>query len=231
MNHLTYPISEGMLTHMCGEYMESNLTTIFERLRTYPNFLESSTSNTNATSKNNDNKQFNFDLVFIALSRANVEKKPAIHILPHLVNIMEQNLQAFNHARNYGLFGSDVRHEANDFKTRSVPIFESGEATARMVSFPPIQTSSNQPTNHLPFHSAESFGVVELVASIINFFTLVKADIFVGVRGSTFSTDAFSIRYYLSQEKADGMRRAANYIVGPDGIDELIGPPEALPCM
>ena len=47
--------------------------------------------------------------------------------------------------------------------------------------------------------------MIKLVSSIhiFNFFIAVKADIFVGVRGSTYSTDAFSCRYYQHKEDDD----------------------------
>ena len=63
-----------------------------------------------------------------------------------------------------------------------IPIFESGTDSATKIQFPRIQPSGRAPKD-TSFVSAESLGVLELVASIINFFIIVKADIFVGVRG------------------------------------------------
>ena len=70
--------------------------------------------------------------------------------------------------------------------------------------------------------SSKSLGITDLVASIVNFFTIIEADRFVGVRGSSFSTDLFAVRYYK------GKRR--NYILGREGVEELVGPPPPHSC-
>ncbi len=72
------------------------------------------------------------------------------------------------------------------------------------------------------FVTAKSLGISSLVASIVNFFTIVDSDKFVGVKGSSFSTDLFSVRYYMGKRD--------NYILGPEGVKELVGPPPAHSC-
>jgi len=68
----------------------------------------------------------------------------------------------------------------------------------------------------------KSLGITDLVASIVNFFTIVEAERFVGVKGSSFSTDLFAVRYY------NGKR--SNYILSPEGVKELVGPPPPHSC-
>ena len=70
--------------------------------------------------------------------------------------------------------------------------------------------------------SSKSLGITDLVSSIVNFFTIIEADRFVGVKGSSFSTDLFSVRYYMGKR--------GNYILGPEGVEELTGPPPSHSC-
>merc|ERR1712228_160604 len=77
------------------------------------------------------------------------------------------------------------------------------------------------------FDFALDIGVLELVASIINFFIAVKANIFLGVKGSTYSTDVFSVRYYQQKDEGGG----ENYIVRRDGIVRLYGPAAPHACV
>ena len=65
--------------------------------------------------------------------------------------------------------------------------------------------------------TSKTLGITDLVASIVDFFTIIEADRFVGVKGSSFSTDLFSVRYYMGKR--------GNYILGPEGVEELVGPP------
>ena len=80
---------------------------------------------------------------------------------------------------------------------------------------------SNQDTTPR-FVSSKFLGITNLVASIVDFFTIIEADRFVGVKGSSFSTDLFAVRYY------NGKR--SNYILSREGIEELVGPPPPHSC-
>ena len=194
-------VEQEMLVHRCSKFMEKNLSAVLESVRLFPPFHES-----------NSTQQYRFDLVFVAVSKAQVKG---------------QNKEALDHARVHGLL-ADV---TNSSERPSIPIFESGTDTAAKVKFP--KRSDNSMTSDVPdegspiIDTAESFGVPELVASIINFFTAVNADIFVGVRGSSYSTDVFSVRYYQHKEDTG---RVENYIVGTEGIGRLYGPPPPHSC-
>ncbi len=55
---------------------------------------------------------------------------------------------------------------------------------------------------------------------------------FVGVRGSTFSQDVMSVRYYQHQDRGgDGDGGGENnFVLGTKGMRQLFGPAEPLPC-
>ncbi|KAL7487512.1 hypothetical protein ACHAW6_013109 [Cyclotella cf. meneghiniana] len=201
-------VEQEMLTHRCSKYQEGNLTKIFERIWEFPPFSVLMDSD-NTTHNKLTSIHFGYDLIFLAVSAYQVEKPPRDDVLAiPLRSVMVENKKALLNARNHGLYGH-------------VPIFESGAATAKKVLF-----RNNH--HNITSVSAESLGVVELVASIINFFTSVTADVFVGVRGSSFSTDVFAVRHYLNKDV--GSLHAGNYISGPDGIAELVGPPKIHNC-
>ncbi|KAL7462925.1 hypothetical protein ACHAXS_003300 [Conticribra weissflogii] len=196
-------IEQEMLEHRCARFMENNLTRVFERLWNYPTFH----------SNGPNGMYFSFDAVFIAISRYHIEKPPAKNIRPPLLDIIKENMEVLEKARSSGLF----KHNGLE----GIPLFESGKGTAEKVLFPIIRAFEHdeKPTH---FTTAHELGVAELVASIINFFTAVKADKFVGVRGSSYSTDVFSVRYYMHQTR--------NYLLGPGGIEEVVGPPRPHSC-
>ena len=109
----------------------------------------------------------------------------------------------------HGVFGNE--------NTRGIPMFESGTEGASRIQFPRLHNGKqlDNEQNTSAFDTPESLGVLELVGSVINFFLLVQADIFVGVKGSSYSTDALSVRYYQGGRE--------NFIVGSDGIERLYG--------
>lgn len=196
-------VEHGMLGHRCNLLMEKNLTKVFERIGNYPAF--STIDNVAKT------KEFNYNLLFIAINAANVERPPSTNPrIAHLRSTMIENNRTFVNARHHGVSG--------------VPLFLSGSKTAKEVRFQ-MTTSGEELT-------AESLRVSDIVSSVIDFFISVKAPLFIGVRGSSFSTDIFAVRHYLNKDKGvlHGENYRANYIIGPEGIEELIGPPQLLGC-
>ena len=190
-------VEQEMMTHACAKYIETNLTKVFEMIRTYPPLIETNSSSINS--------EYRFDLMFLAVSKEQVDKIPQGKLANNPIPI-ENNKTLWN-ARIHGIFGNEI--------TRGIPMFESGTDGAMRIQFPRLH---NGKQNTSAFDTPESLGVLELVGSVINFFLLVQADIFVGVKGSSYSTDALSVRYY------QGGR--VNYIVGPDGTKRLYGPQE-----
>lgn len=107
-----------------------------------------------------------------------------------------------------------VQHSYNIHNTNcdtSLSFFEK-------ILFPEEQPTDYSKAGTTPrLVSSKSLGITDLVASIVDFFTIIEADRFVGVKGSSFSTDLFSVRYYMGKR--------GNYILGPEGVEELVGPP------
>lgn len=200
-------VEPEMLRHRCSKHMEPNLTKIFELCEQYSPFLHPGYNDVNNETNNIIRSKYKFNMIFIAASVDQILNQPESRYRNDTRDtIMNENRQTFLYAREYGLFGG-------------LPLFESGSDSARNVKF-----SLHDDNNITP----ESLGGLELVASIINFFTAVKADIFVGVKGSSFSTDVFSARYYQSQSRGEGL--VESYIIGPDGIQRLYGPPPSHSC-
>ena len=196
-------IEHDMLNHQCSKFMQSNLTKVFESLRT--------------------TLSPKFDLLFLAVSRALVDGTPPeiIQKNPRLMRVATENRILLDQTRHYGAFGT---------KNHRIPILESGTSTASKIEFPVIQQKSNNDDGP-EFVTAASLGVTELVASVVNFFTALKADTFVGVRGSTFSQDVFSVRYYQHQDSSTGRGGGENnFVVEPLETRQLFGPAEPLPC-
>lgn len=92
------------------------------------------------------------------------------------------------------------------------------------IVFPAEQiTEYNQGKIHPPrLVSVKSLLVTSLVAAIVDFFTVVEAEAFIGVKGSTFSLDVFAARYYMG--------KSGNYILGIDRMEKLFGPPPIHTC-
>jgi len=160
-----------------------------------------------------------FDLLFLAVSRALVDGEPPLRIKnePNLLRVATENRILLNQTRSYGVWGTEQH--------KGIPILESGISTAAKIEFPVMEQSNHDGSE---FVTANSLGVTEIVASLVNFFTALKADAFVGVRGSTFSQDVLSVRYYQHQDSGGGGEN--NFVVGPFGMQQLFGPAEPLPC-
>ena len=199
-------IEHDMLLHdICNKYMQMNLTKIFESIGNMPKF----------------------DLLFVAVSKALVHGKPPplMQENPELLKLALENMVTLDHARNYGVFGTKEQ--------KGIPMLESGTSTASKIKFPVMEPGN---TDGSKVVTAQSLEVTELVASVVDFFTALEADAFVGVRGSTFSQDVFSVRYYQHQDRGGGGDGDGdgggenNFVVGPNGMRQLFGPAEPLPC-
>ena len=70
--------------------------------------------------------------------------------------------------------------------------------------------------------SADDLQITGIVASIVDFFTALEAEQFVGVETSTYSTDLFSARHYTG--------KGGNYMVNAKGMNEMHGPPPPFSC-
>lgn len=214
-------VEQEMMYHRCSSLMEPNLTKVFHLLQTFPAFREG-----------NNSGAYRFDLVFLVGSTQEIEKSSPR--TDRIGMIMNQNKDAFRRAREHGLFGS-VR--GNGSRT-AIPTFQSATEIAAKIQFPrmpavagagPRGDDRGTPGRHTtdtPGKTAAELGVQELVASILHFWIAAQAEIFVGVKGSSYSTDVFSVRYY--RHKWDG--GGENYVVGPQGLARLYGPAAPHTC-
>ena len=189
-------VEPKMLRHRCAKFMEPRLSKIFDRIRNFTH-LCSNDANLNLTT-------CSFDAVFLAIGAPQIEETAG---RTDLETIVIENSETLHEVRAHGVFGN-------------IPIFESGTDSARQVKLHVVSRVNG--TSSVKVMPAEHTGVLELVASILNFFTAVEADAFIGVKGSSYSTDVMSVRWYL--EKGD------NYIVGPTGIKQLYGPAPPHSC-
>jgi hypothetical protein len=191
---------------ICGKYIQSNLSSVFESLKSIPKF----------------------DLLFLAVNRARIEGPlpDDVENVPSFKKMANDNIALLNQTRHYGLFGTEEK--------RGIPILESGTSTASKILFPIMERQTTKSSSSIGsnqgFVTAKSLGVVDLVASVVNFFTVLEADVFVGVRGSTYSMDAISVRYYNHQDSSGDDGGVNNLVVGPTGIKQFYGPAEPLPC-
>ena len=192
-------IEQDMLEHRCNKHMEPNITRLLDHIQNFTPFFDG--NNTNS---------YRFDSVFMAVSKEGVEKKS--NKGGHIGDIVNHNRLALRNYRKNGLFD------------KGIPLFESKTESAAKIKLPMI--SNENASSIVNFVSVADLGVIELVASIIDFFTAVSAHMFVGVKGSSFSTDVATVRYY--QHKEDG--GAKNYVVGPNGIERRNGPPAPHSC-
>jgi len=195
-------VEPNMLVHRCAKLMEPHLSKIFDRIRNFTH-LCSSDANLNLTT-------CNFDAVFVAIGAPQIEGAAGLKskgTKSELERIMIENSETLHEARAHGVFGS-------------IPMFESGTDSARQVKLHVVSRVNG--TSSVKVMPAEHTGVLELIASILNFFTAVEADTFIGVRGSSYSTDVISVRWYL--------KKGDNYIVGRTGIKQLYGPAPPHSC-
>mmetsp|Transcript_14942 Transcript_14942/g.22517 ORF Transcript_14942/g.22517 Transcript_14942/m.22517 type:complete len:572 (-) Transcript_14942:203-1918(-) len=188
-------IEHDMLHHRCGRFMEQNLTKIFDHLR--------------------GECSHNAELLFLAVNIELVMAEPGSSLGSDLRELALENAIVLNRTRTYGMFGNE--------SSVGIPMFESGSRTAENILFPEEQPTDYSKAGTTPrLVTSKTLGITDLVASIVDFFTIIEADRFVGVKGSSFSTDLFSVRYYMGKR--------GNYILGPEGVEELVGPPPSHSC-
>ena len=134
-----------------------------------------------------ENEDYSMDVISIATSRKNLEMKDG-RAYKKRKKLAEENLKMFNHltdtpVHNYG--GKDV----------SV-----------------IECGQQHVNKYLDNHPEEKeYGYGALLPMITDYEMLLQADIFIGVHGSSYSSDIWRSRYYLGKGKY-------NYQYTKDGI-------------
>lgn len=142
--------------------------------------------------------------LFIAVSRAGMEET-GTGTYEKFKLYADENLRALNVLTGHNGFSSSKAESPQLFHEirERLPVFECGER---------ILKDYYAAHADVPDHGA-------LLQSVLNFHVAVSADVFVGVKGSSYSTDVLTTRYWLG--KGD-----ANYRYTKTGIDRVQGLPE-----
>ena len=184
-----------IMGHLCGNNMEKNLTAILERVLQLDETLTSS----------EDKNRKHISGLFIAVSRAGMEVKGTT-TYEKFRHFADENLQTLNIVTGQNTsetLAADNTRQLFRVLQKNLPVFECG---GRFVE--------NFYATHpdVPSHGA-------LLNAVINFHLAVYADYFIGVKGSSFSTDVLTTRYWLG--KGD-----TNYRYTQTGIERVQGLPE-----
>ena len=134
--------------------------------------------------------------LFIAVSRSGMETNHSLYTKFH--QFARDNIETLDR-----LTSGEGLTIGQSNKRQRIPVFECGEQ---------ILDSFYQQHPNIPDHGS-------LLQSVINFHIAVQADIFVGVKSSSYSTEVMTTRYHLG--KGDG-----NYRYTLQGIEKVKGLPE-----
>ena len=186
-----------MMGHVCGNKMEKNLTVILERVYELHKNL----------TKSEDSTREHRSGLLIAVSRAGMEEK-SLKSYKAFSHFADENLQTLNivtgrNASEAVSVKADGTPQLFQDLQQNLPVFECGE---RFVE----NFYATHP--HVPNHGS-------LLNSVLNFYVAVNADVFVGVKHSSYSTDVLTTRFWLG--KGD-----ANYRYTQKGIERIDGLPE-----
>ena len=164
-----------MMAHGCENFMNKNLTKIFQDVE---RFVQNNTGLAN-----------NISGVFVALHRAGASSKEG-RVYQQFRAHIDENIETMDRVigkttlPGKGLSITNDRHEA-----RSLPVFECGDQLLERY----YQSQSEQPV--IDYGS--------LLPSIINFDVAVEAAVFVGMRSSSWSNSVWTTRYYLGKGHAN----------------------------
>ena len=198
-----------IMGHICGRTMEKNLTRIVERV--YDLYGELSRQQ---QPPNEDKEGALLSGLFVAASRTGMEEK-GTGFYERFKDFADENLRTLNALTGHNSSSTSVADSTAATSvpqsqqllfqniSQQLPVFECGERILKdyYAAHPDV-----------PDHGA-------LLQSVINFHLAVSADVFVGVKGSSYSTDVLTTRYWLG--KGD-----ANYRYTLTGVERVQGLPE-----
>jgi hypothetical protein len=182
-----------IMGHVCGNDMDWNLTLIVQRvnglLATPWSSQQLDGNRTTTTIPAAKNPIPSVSGLFIAVSRAGMESKGPLY--NKFRTYAEENLETLNRLAGnestptlgVGLLLNPDEVTSN--KKIIIPVFECGQRVLQEYYHTHLT---------VPDHGS-------LLQSVLNFYIAVNADIFVGVRGSSYSTDVMTTRYYLGKGK------------------------------
>ena len=162
-----------MMAHTCGQFMNKNLTSIFEYVQEFLN--------------HNTDTLGNVTGVFVAMSRAGAAVTDG-NPYRRFRRFIDENMQTMNRVMGKDtLSGEGLSINGGISGTRQIPVFECGDQLVQR--YYESQTAGG--------HQVVNYG--SLLPSIINFDVAVEATAFVGVRGSSWSNSVWTTRYYLGK--------------------------------
>ena len=199
-----------MMTHKCGSQMEMNLTKILDMVDAFVDhynrqveidaaFAQKNNNQTRKLLSSNNHRHRVLQGTMIAVGRAGMQKlRPKFaDLATHNLKVLDERSLPYNKTVD-----STKRQQQQQY---SIPLFECGDDWVQQAFY------SQQPQTPDNYYG-------DILPSILNFWLAVQADIFVGVKKSSWSTDVWTSRYYLY-----GAGKAGNYEYTKDGLIRAIG--------
>ncbi len=160
-----------MLGHICGQNTEHNATKIFSDI---DDFLHKYHRRDSVTTSVTGGEQDIISVISIATYRAKMEETDSATYQSNKA-IADENLMMLNHLTRSG-------RNTHRFGGQDVSVVECGkEHVDRYLN------------NH---QDEKQYNYGSLLPQVLDFEMMVDSDLFIGVRGSTFSTDVWLTRYY-----------------------------------
>ncbi|KAL7576320.1 hypothetical protein ACA910_018139 [Epithemia clementina (nom. ined.)] len=210
-----------MMDHRCGKTMEQSLKRILDQVR---QFLSTSLVTSSSSSNgNNSNTTMRPPLgLLLVMSRAGIEGKGFSENM-----VRRHATQAANNAKTLAYYVNEqgyataqrlvLNHSSlgGGNYSFSVPVFECGSFALEEHFYKMRRKTAGGETNN---HKNNNFLISNygtLVESVINFYNAVNARIFIGVKGSSYSTDIWTTRYLYG-------KGSSNYYYNKGGAIEPV---------
>jgi hypothetical protein len=182
-----------IMAHVCGNRMNRNLTSIVQHVFQLHDELISQSSMGEAQLQASV-----LSGLFIAVSRAGMTDTLS-NEHQKFQAIADENIRALNRLTSWSQTNRTATKALQvGFLDQKLPVFECGEKVLQ-------EYYASHPS--IPDHGS-------LLQSVVNFHIAVSAEVFIGVEGSSYSTDILTTRYWLG--KGNG-----NYRYTKTGIDRV----------
>ena len=169
-------VETDMMEHRCGMYMQKNLTTIFSMIDNFVDGYNKEKANSN------DDDDTKLEGVFLALSKERMQG----HVSqPEFQELAKQNWDALMERS----ITENPNRKPSAEKGDETTIFQCGELWADKW-----YTTLQHQEQQFPIVPNDYYG--SILPSILDFYIATHAKIFVGVEGSSWSTDVWNTRYY-----------------------------------
>eukprot|EP00536_Pseudo-nitzschia_multiseries_P015325 jgi/Psemu1/327858/estExt_fgenesh1_pg.C_8580001 len=212
-------IEPELMTQNCGKQMEHNLTLIlnmvddfaknYNRNLTESNFYH----NTTKTGKRKGKRRRPLEGILIAVSRKElaIDRGSRFHEISNY-NWKKINERSISYDTDGNeLFTSRIKESSNNPLGTDYGFYKNEKYQTELFSHPKAgalydrYVAEDTDTDGNPFLPLPSNYYGDLLPAVTNFWLALKSDVFIGVRGSTWSEDVWTTRYYLG--KGDGNYR------------------------